>query len=80
MNTPRSLTFSGIIKARKKEITRWGIDELAVSEESVGQKGSPTIVANLATIDSKRTAEIITGTREEKAEQLVLKLTDAGVI
>ena len=39
LNSPRSLTFSGIIKARKKEITQWGIDELAVPEESVGQKG-----------------------------------------
>ena len=80
LNTPRSLTFSGIIKARKKEITQWGIDELAVPEESAGQKGSPTIVSNLATINSKRTVEIITGTREEKAEQLVQKLADAGLI
>jgi len=80
LNSPRSLTFSGIIKARKKEITRWGIDELAVPEESVGQKGSPTIVSNLANVDSKRAVEIITGTREEQAEQLVQKLADARVI
>ncbi len=80
LNTPKSLTFSGIIKARKKEIAQWGIDELAVPEESAGQKGSPTIVSNLATIDSKRTVEIITGTREEKAEQLVQKLADTGLI
>lgn len=80
LNTPRTLTFSGIIKARKKEITQWGIDELAVPEESVGQKGSPTIVSTLANVDSKRKVEIITGTMEEKAEQLVQKLADAGVI
>ena len=80
LNSPRSLTFSGIIKARKKEITQWGIDELAVPEESIGQKGSPTIVSNLANVDSKRAVEIITGTREEQAEQLVQKLADASVI
>ena len=80
LNTPRTLTFSGIIKARKKEITQWGIDELAVPGESVGQKGSPTIVSNLANVDSKRAVEIISGTREEQAEQLVQKLADAGVI
>jgi electron transfer flavoprotein beta subunit len=80
LNSPRSLTFSGIIKARKKEITQWGIDELAVPEESVGQKGSPTIVSNLANVDSKRAVEIISGTSEEQAEQLVQKLADAGVI
>jgi electron transfer flavoprotein beta subunit len=80
LNSPRSLTFSGIIKARKKEITQWGIDELAVPEESVGQKGSPTIVSNLANVDSKRAVEIISGTREEQAEQLVQKLADADAI
>ena len=80
LNTPRTLSFSGIIKARKKEITQWGIDELAVPEESVVQKGSPTVVSNLANVDSKRTVEIISGTREEQAEQLVQKLADAGVI
>jgi electron transfer flavoprotein alpha/beta subunit len=80
LNTPRTLSFSGIIKARKKEITAWGINQLGVSEETVGQKGSPTIVANLAAIESKREVEIITGTREEKAERLVQKLADTGVI
>ncbi len=80
LNTPRTLSFSGIIKARKKEITSWGINQLGVPEETVGQKGSPTIVSNLAAIESKREVEIITGTREEKAERLVQKLADTGVI
>ena len=80
LNTPRTLSFSGIIKARSKEITEWGIQQLGLSEETVGQKGSPTIVSNLATVDSKRTVELFTGTRDEKAEQLVQKLADAGVI
>ncbi|MFC1812575.1 electron transfer flavoprotein subunit beta/FixA family protein [Thermodesulfobacteriota bacterium] len=80
LNTPKSLSFSGIIKARKKEITEWDIHQLGVSEEAVGQKGSPTIVSDLATVDGKRTVELISGTREEKADQLVQKLADAGVI
>jgi len=80
LNAPRTLSFSGIIKARKKEITHWGISELGVPEESVGLKGSPTVVAAMATRDSRREAEIIAGTREEKAERLIQKLADAGVI
>ena len=80
LNTPRALSFSGIIKAREKEITQWGINELGVPEESVGLKGSPTIVSNMTTRDSKRKVEIIAGTREEKAERLIQKLADAGVI
>ncbi len=80
LNTPRTLSFSGIIKARKKEIAAWGLNQLGLPEETVGQKGSPTIVSDLASLTSRRTVEIISGTREEKAEQLVKKLADAGVI
>ncbi len=80
LNTPRALSFSGIVQARKKEITEWRIDDLGVLEESVGLRGSPTIVSNMTTKDSKREVEIITGTREEKAELLIQKLADAGVL
>lgn len=80
LNNPRTLSFSGIIEARKREITHWGINELCVSDDSVGLKGSPTIVSNMASIELKREVEIITGTREEKAERLIQKLAEAGVI
>lgn len=80
LNTPRTLSFSGIVKARDREIIRWGIDELGVAEESMGLKGSPTIVSKMTNRESKRKVEIIAGTREEKAERLIQKLADAGVI
>jgi electron transfer flavoprotein alpha/beta subunit len=80
VNTPRTLSFSGIIKARKKEIEQWGIDNLGVPSESVGLKGSPTIVSQLKTTEGKRAVEFIKGTREEKAEFLVQKLIGAGVL
>jgi electron transfer flavoprotein beta subunit len=80
LNTPRILSFSGIIKARKKEITQWGLDELDVSEEHVGLKGSPTIVSDMRAMESKRKVEILGGTREEMAERLVQKLAGAGVV
>jgi electron transfer flavoprotein alpha/beta subunit len=80
LNTPRPLSFSGIVKARKKEITEWGIDDLGVPEGFVGLRGSPTIVSNMTTQESKRQVEMIAGTREEKAELLIQRLADAGVI
>ena len=80
LNAPRALSFSGIIKARKKEIAQWGIDELGVPEDTVGIKGSPTIVSKLDSKESKREVEVISGTREEKAEIIVQKLADEGVI
>jgi len=79
VNTPRALSFSGIIKARKKEIEQWGIDNLGVSPKSVGLKGSPTIVSELNTTESKREVEFIKGTSEEKAAILVDKLIRTGL-
>lgn len=80
INTPRTLSFSGIIKARKKAITTWGIDDLGLPIESVGLKGSPTIVSRLDYVESKRECQFIEGTLEEKVDILVIKLVEAGVI
>lgn len=80
LNTPRALSFSGIVRARTKEITQWGINDLGVPEESVGLQGSPTIVSSMTTRESKREVEMIGGTREDKAERLIQKLADAGMI
>jgi electron transfer flavoprotein beta subunit len=81
LNTPRALSFSGIIKARKKEIDQWSLEELGVSAESVGLKGSPTIVSELsAQEESKRQVEILDGSLEEKTDMLVQKLVEAGVL
>ncbi len=80
LNTPRNLSFSGIIKARKKEITQWTLSDLAVPETAVGLDGSPTIVSSMTTRECRREVEMIVGTREEMAEQLVEKLTSAGVL
>ena len=80
LNSPRALKPSGIIKARKKEFSQWGIDDLGVSAESVGLKGSPTIVSALDTIESRREVEILEGTRDEKTEQLLQRLTDTGLV
>jgi electron transfer flavoprotein beta subunit len=80
LNTPRTLSFSGIIQARRKEIVQWGLGDLAVREEEVGLKGSPTLVCAMTALQSRRAVEMIGGTREEKAQQLVQKLADAGVI
>jgi electron transfer flavoprotein beta subunit len=80
VNTPRTLSFSGIIKSRKKEITTWGLDDLDLPAESVGLKGSPTIVSKLTYVESKRECQIIEGTLEEKVDTLINKLVEAGVI
>jgi len=80
LNVPRALSFSGIIKARKKPILCWSAQEMGVAEDTVGLSGSPTVVSAMTTRSSRRQVEIITGTGEEKAEKLVQKLAEAGLI
>ncbi len=80
INKPKNLGFSGIIKARKKEITTWSHEELDVSEECVGSRGSPTIVADFGTLETAREVQMLEGSAEEKADQLVEILAESGAI
>ena len=80
LNTPKALSFSGIIKARKKSVTTWGLADLDVPAEEVGLAGSPTIVSTLEPTDNRRTVTILTGAMEEKAAQLVDRMSQAGLI
>ena len=80
LNTPRTLSFSGIIKARKKVITQWNLQDLGVSAEKVGIKGSPTIVTEMSAVDNAREVKFLEGSREEKAELLLQKLVEGGVL
>ena len=80
VNKPRRLSFSGIIKARKKEITTWDLKDLGVSAQSVGLAGSPTLVADLEYVESKRVCQMLKGTIEEKADTLIKIMIGAGVL
>ena len=79
LNQPKPLSFSGILKARSKEITEWDREILGVPEGSVGLKGSPTIVTEMTTLESRREVEMLEGTLQEKVERIVKILSDAGV-
>ena len=77
---PRLSSFSGILKARKKVIEEWDLDALGIPEEAVGAKGSPTIVSEMATVEKRRNVEILRGNAEEKADSLISRLDEAGII
>ncbi len=80
LNTPRALSFSNILKARNKAISILNHQDLGISEDEVGLKGSPTVVTELNCLDNTRTCEIIEGTIEEKAEALIQVLVSKGVL
>lgn len=80
LNRPRALSFSGILKARRKTIELWDLEALGVPVETVGTKGSPTIVSEMSTVEKRREVELLRGTTEEKAEQLVSRLAERGLL
>jgi electron transfer flavoprotein beta subunit len=80
LNKPRALSFSGVVKASKMEIEQWGVNEVGISPDSVGLKGSPTYVLDMFPQESRREVRFLTGSREEIADQLVEKLIEVGAI
>jgi electron transfer flavoprotein alpha/beta subunit len=51
---PRKPSLAGAIKARKLEITTFGIDQIGLGTEKIGIYGSPTIVVKVVNIVSER--------------------------
>jgi electron transfer flavoprotein alpha subunit len=51
---PRKPSLSGAIRARKLEITTFGIDQIGLGTEKIGIDGSPTIVVKVVNIVSER--------------------------
>ncbi len=80
LNQPRTLSFSGIIKARKKQVEIFDLEQLGVDAKKVGAKGSPTIVSDMEPTQYKRKNTMIHGSREEKAERVYQLLKEFGSI
>ncbi len=51
---PRKPSLSGAIKARKINITTFGVDQIGLGTEKIGINGSPTIVSKVVNIVSER--------------------------
>jgi electron transfer flavoprotein beta subunit len=80
LNTPKTLSFSGIIKARKKTCTLWKLEDIGLPADECGLNGSPTIVTEMQAVENTRQVEFLEGTRDEKAEQMIQKLIEAGAL
>jgi electron transfer flavoprotein beta subunit len=80
LNEPRYMTIAQIEEAYKKEIKVWNENDVNVSPEVVGLKGSPTQVFRSFTPDPKGKGEMLTGTVNEMVNALVAKLTEKHVL
>ena len=79
---PRKPSLSGAIRARKSEITTFGIDQIGLGTEKIGINGSPTIVVKVVNIVSERPPITMSEghTEAELVDSLIANLKKGGNI
>jgi len=81
INEPRTPTVKGVMKANRKEITTWTVDDIVVKASAIGLKGSPTQVRKIFTPERRVQGELIQAdTPREAAATLVSRLVEAKII
>ncbi|KWT76834.1 electron transfer flavoprotein subunit beta/FixA family protein [Candidatus Magnetominusculus xianensis] len=71
LNQPRMASLKGKMRAKKIEIRKLTHKELALDENNLGLKGSPTQVKNIFAPEMKKDRIVIAGTPEEQAGELI---------
>ena len=79
INKPRLVTAMGIIKARKKPLTVWNIEDLVIDPDKAGLAGSPTKPGRLFKPETGRTAKEPWATPEEAAAGILEIIREAGI-
>ena len=74
LNEPRYMTIQGIETAYKADITIWNEKDIEIAPENCGLKASPTQVFRSFTPAPKGKGEMLSGTVNEMANELVAKL------
>lgn len=77
INTPRFTSLFGVMDAESKALVVWSADDLGLSAEDVGFRGSPTQTGDLFVPDIRRRAEILTGAPEEMVEKILHEIRRA---
>jgi electron transfer flavoprotein alpha/beta subunit len=78
---PRYATVKGALKANRKEIPVWTVNDVLVGAECIGLKGSPTQVRRIFTPTPRVQGEIIKAdTAREAALKLVARLSEAKIV
>lgn len=81
INEPRFPTVKGTMKANRAEIPVWTAGYLAVDEQKIGLKGSPTQVRRIFTPLQRTQGVVIQkDTAREAVAELIQKLSDAKIV
>ena len=76
---PRDTALSDIERAfALGDCDRMGLADLELSEDGLGEKGSPTKMVSMSKIKRKKKCEFIEGSPEEQADELVKRLKTGG--
>ncbi|RKX78768.1 MAG: electron transfer flavoprotein subunit beta [Spirochaetes bacterium] len=80
INEPRLPSLRTMMKAKKKEIIRWGKDDLEVDPNRIGLTGSPTQVIKIFTPPKSPRGKIFeNGETKERVASLLRELKKAGI-
>ena len=77
INTPRFTSLFGVMEAESKPLVTWSANDLGLSQEDVGFRGSPTQTGELFIPDMKRRAEILGGEPEEMVKKILHEIRRA---
>lgn len=81
VNNPRATSFSGILKAVKKPVVTWSLEDIGAEVDKVGLAGSPTKIMRIEKVSLQRRRILIEGERvEEIVSNLLRKLQEDGII
>jgi electron transfer flavoprotein alpha/beta subunit len=81
INEPRYPTVKGTMKANRKEIPIWTVEDVKVDREALGLKGSPTQVRRIFTPERRVQGEMLQAdTAREAAAMLVKRLVEIKII
>jgi len=79
-NEPRIPTIRDVLKARRKTIIVWNVDDIGVDPNKVGLRGSPTRILKIEKVILKRKGKIFTEPDVDKViESFLAELKKDGV-
>lgn len=80
LNEPRYASLPGIMKAKKKEIKKASLAELALSPEGVGSAGSKTEILGYKPLPERPPCKMLSGETAEIASDLVKALREEAKV
>lgn len=80
INTPRTASLRGMMKAKQAKIDLWAADEIEADRQRIGAVGSPTQVRRVFSPPKLKRGELITGSPSQQAQGLVERLKVLGLV